>query len=190
MQASGRLVEDVENVGGRAGPQLGGDLEPLRLAARKGGRGLAEAQVAESDVLEDAQAPPDGRLSDEEVCRVIHRQGEHVGDVAPAQGHGEDVGAVAAPLAVRAGHVDILEEVHLELLEAIALAGLAAPARHVERERPGAQAQGLGAREGGEELADLVSLDVGMGLERGVRPMGSWSMRRTSFRYSRPIRAS
>src|SRR5262249_27203795 len=68
-------------------------------------------------------------------------------------------------LALRARDVDILDEVHLELLDAIAFTGLAAPARYVEREGAGAEPERLRARQPGEELADLVEgLDVGHGI--------------------------
>src|SRR5881296_2704962 len=84
--------------------------------------------------------------------------------------HGDDVGPVSPPLALLAGHVHVLEEVHLELLEAVALARLAPPARHIERERAGVEAERPGPGEGGVELPDLVErLDVGHGV-RARRP--------------------
>ncbi len=77
-----------------------------------------------------------------------------VGDLA-------DLGLVAASLAGLAGDVDVLEEVHLELLEAVALARLAPAAGHVEGEVPGGQPERLRPGQAREELADLVErLDV------------------------------
>src|SRR4029077_8637418 len=75
---------------------------------------------------------------------------------------------VALPLALLAGHVDVLHEVDLELLEAIALAGVAAPARHVEREGAGPEPESVGAGQAREEPADLVE-----GLHIGHR-VGAW----------------
>ena len=56
VQAGRRLVEDVERPPGRGLGQLGGELDALRLAARERGRGLAEADVAQADVVQRLQA--------------------------------------------------------------------------------------------------------------------------------------
>src|SRR2546425_6647296 len=109
------------HVARRARAELGGDLEPLRLAPRKRRRGLAQAQVAEADVLEHAQPPREPRLGGEELDGVVHGRVEHVADGPAAVPHGEDVGPVPPPFALLAGHVHVLEEVHLKLLEAVAL---------------------------------------------------------------------
>ena len=55
-----RLVHDVDVA--RPG-QLGGELEPLRFAARKGGQRLAEAQIADAYVDQKLQAAPDAATS-------------------------------------------------------------------------------------------------------------------------------
>src|SRR3989449_10109194 len=89
-----RFVHDVEHVARRARAELGGDLEPLRLAPRKRRRGLAQAQVAEADVLEHAQPPREPRLGGEELDGVVHGRVEHVADGPAAVPHGEDVGPV------------------------------------------------------------------------------------------------
>src|SRR3989475_12907575 len=70
--------------------------------------------------------------------------------------------SVSPPLAFLAGDVHVLEEIHLDLLEAVALTRLAPAALDVERKRPRVEAERLGPRERGEELADLVErLHVG-----------------------------
>src|SRR5205807_8682887 len=86
-------------------------------------------------------------------------------DVPAPVGDPQDLGAVAPALARLARDVDVLEEVHLELLEAVPLARLAAPTGNVEGEGPGREAKGPGLGLGGEQLADLVErLDVGDGV--------------------------
>jgi hypothetical protein len=70
--------------------------------------------------------------------------------VADIQG----LAVVALALADIAGHVDVRQEVHLHLRDAVPLAGLAAPALDVEAEAPGlvaARARFLGT---GEQLAN------------------------------------
>ena len=46
MQASGRLIENVDGLARGTALKLKSQFDPLGLAARKGGRGLAEFDVA------------------------------------------------------------------------------------------------------------------------------------------------
>ena len=80
VQAGRRLVEDVERAPGGDLRQLGRELDALRLAARQRRRRLAEADVAEPDVVERLQAPADLRDVLEELdapprpaCRARRR---------------------------------------------------------------------------------------------------------------------
>ena len=129
-------------------------LDALRLAAGQRGRRLAEVEVAEPDVVEQRELLGDARLGREEVHRVRHGEVEHVGDALPLVADLERLAVVAPPLADLARHVDVGEEVHLDLDEPVALARLAAPALHVEGEAPGAVAAHLRLGQLGEELAD------------------------------------
>src|SRR5699024_12014292 len=73
-------------------------------------------------------------------------------------------------LADLAGDVDVREEVHLDLDEAVAGAGLAPAAPDVEAEPAGAVAPGLGLRGGSEQVPDVVE-HAGVG--GGVGPGGA-----------------
>ena len=98
----------------------------------------------------------------------------------PLEFHLQRLAVVALALADVAGDVDVGQEVHLDLDDAVALAGLAAAALDVEREAAGAVAARLGFRQAGEPVADRrEGAGVGRGLERGVRPIGDWSMSMT-----------
>ena len=66
--------------------------------------------------------------------RLLARHVEDVGDVLALEGHLERLAVVARPGAHLAGHVDVGEEVHLDLDGPVARARLAPPAAHVERE--------------------------------------------------------
>ena len=77
-----------------------------------------------------------------------------LGDVLALVEDLQRLAVVARAVADVAGHVDVGQEVHLDLEHAVALAGLAAPAGHVEREAPGAVAALAGGRHFGEEFAD------------------------------------
>jgi hypothetical protein len=67
----------------------------------------------------------------------LDRHVEHVGDRLALEQHFESFAVVALALADVAGDVDVGQEVHLDLDDAVALAGLAAAALDVEREAPG-----------------------------------------------------
>ena len=123
-----RLVEDVERLPGRDLRQLGRELHALRLAARERRRRLAELDVVEPDVVQRLQPPPDLRDLGEEAQRLLDRHLEHVGDRLPLEAHLERLAVVARALARLARHVDVGQEVHLDLDLAVALARLAAAA--------------------------------------------------------------
>ncbi len=96
---------------------------------------------------------------------------QHVGDAAVFPLHPQRRLVVALAAADFAGDVDVGQEVHLHLAHAVPLAGLAAPAAHVEREPPGLVA--VGARLGrlGEDVADGVErLGVGGGVRARRAP--------------------
>src|SRR5262249_46811045 len=83
----------------------------------------AEPEVAEAHLLEHLEPPPERRHRGERLDRLVHGELEHLADVFPPIRDLAHLGLVAPPLARLAGHVDVLEEVHLQLLEAVALAG-------------------------------------------------------------------
>ena len=72
----------------------------------------------------------------EEVGRLLDRHVEHVGDRLALELHLQRLAVVALALADVAGDVDVGQEVHLDLDDAVALAGLAAAALDVEGEAP------------------------------------------------------
>ena len=84
--------------------------------------------------------------------------------------HLERLAVVALAVADVAGDVDVGEEVHLDLEEAVALARLAAAALDVEREAAGLVAARLAFGEAGEPVADLGE---GAGVGRGVGARGA-----------------
>ena len=90
------------------------------------------------------------------------RQVEHVGDGLAPEGHLEGVAVVAGAVADLARHVDVGQEVHLDLDRPVAGAGLAAPAPDVEGEPARLVAADLGLGGLAEEPADVVE-DPGVG---------------------------
>src|SRR5690554_2926068 len=212
VEARGGLVQDVDRLPGRAPAELGGELHALRLPARERGRRLADADVAEADVLHQLELARDRGDVLEELEPLVHRHVEHVGDRLAADLHLEGLAVVPRALADLAGDVDVGEEVHLDLDRAVALARLAAAALDVEREaaglvaalarlgRPGEEVADLGedAGVGGwvrswgaadralVDLDDLVDVldagDASVGARRGLRPVEGLGQRRAEYR--------
>ena len=136
--------------------QVGGELEPLRLARRERGGGLPEPQVAEPGLLEQAQLAHQAALVGELDHRLLHGQLQRLGEVAPAHRHRQHVGPEAVTLAALADHLERAEELQVHLLRAGAAAVRAAAEVEVEREVPRRQPQRRRLRRAGEEPAQLV----------------------------------
>ena len=168
MQAGGGLVQHVDGPARGAALELGGQLDPLGLTPRQGGRRLAQAHVAQAHVGQGGQVAGDHGGRGEEVGGLADRHVQHVGHrpvlVADLQG----LAVVAGPVAGLAGHVDVGQEVHLDPQGAVALTGLAAPALDVEGEAPRAVAAHPRLRHGGEDLAHVVP-HAGVGGRVGAR---------------------
>ena len=156
VQAGGGLVQDIDGLAGGALGQLGGQLDPLGLAAGQGGGGLAQLDVAQAHLVEGLElvVQPGEVLKEGEG--LLHRHLQHLIDVLAFVAHLQGLPVVPLALAHLAGHVDVGEEVHLNFQQAVALAGLAAPAPDVEGEAARAVAPGLGVGGGGEQITDVV----------------------------------
>ena len=162
VQAGGRFVQQVERPAGALLDQLAGELDALGLAAGEGGRRLAELHVIQPHVVQRLQLLGDRRDVLEVRQGLLNVHFEHFGDRLALVADLEGLAVEAMALADRAGDPDVGEEVHFELVGAVAFAGLAAAAGDVEAEAAGLVAAGLGLGQLREELADLVEdLDVG-----------------------------
>ena len=135
VQPGRRLVEDVERPAGAAARQLLRQLDALRLAAAERRRRLPELDVAEADFLQRAQlvgdrrevleqlaapGPPSGRARRRSTCR--------------GTGSRASRGCSAAPCTPRTSRRRSGRKCISIGDHAVALARLAAPALHVERE--------------------------------------------------------
>ena len=112
--------------------QLGRELDALRFAAGEFGRGLAEPQVAEADLLQHIERAGEVRLVGEEFRGGIDGQAEHFGDVLAAVFDLERLRVVARAVAGRAGRIDARQEEQLDENEAFAFARFAAAFLYVE----------------------------------------------------------
>src|SRR6476659_4039776 len=166
MESGRGLIKDIERAPGGAARQLARQLHPLRLAARQRRRLLADMDVAEADALQRLELVADRRYRLEQICGLLHRHVEHVGDRLVLELDLQRLAVVALALAHVAGNVDVGQKVHLDLDHAVALASLAAPTLDVEGEAAWLVAAHLGLRQLGEPFADRRK---GAGIGRGVR---------------------
>src|ERR1700682_2240937 len=155
VQTGGRLVEDVESLPRITPAELFRQLDPLRLTTGELGRRLSQADVAEAHLAQRLQLALDLGDAVEELGRLLDAHVEHVGDGLTAVGHLQCFLVVALTLADLAGHVDVVQEVHLDLDDAVALAVLAAAALDVEAEAARSIAAHLRLWHLGEELANV-----------------------------------
>ena len=171
MKSRGRLVEQIEGPAGRLFHQLARQLDPLRLAAGKGRRRLAELHVAEPDVPQGPELVRDLREVREQDERLVHVHFEDVVDRMALERHAERVAVEPLPPADGAFDPDVGEEIHFELLRAVPLARLAAAAGDVEAEPARLKPLGARFRQIGEKPADVVEeFDIRRGVRAGRPP--------------------
>ena len=114
--------------------ELGGQLDPLGFAAGQGRRRLAEPDVAEAHVDQGLQVPRDRRLRAKKSSASSHDMSSTSAMVLPRKRDLQGVAVVAGAMADLAGHVDVGQEVHLDLDGAVTRTRLAPAATDVERE--------------------------------------------------------
>ena len=111
---------------------MSGQFDALRLTAGKRRRRLAEPDVPQSDVPEHLQLRcdlPPRCFSAKELARLIDRHPEDIVDVLPAVPDIQDLFLIPLPLAYIAGQIEVGEELHLHLHDAIPLTRVASSRR-------------------------------------------------------------
>src|SRR3546814_7018961 len=106
-----------------------------------------------ADLRQHRHLVADGGDSLEEFDRVFDGHVEHVGDRLAIERHLQRLAVVALAVADVAGDVDIGEEVHFYLDQAVAGAGIAPPALDGEAEPAGPVAARLGVGQDSETIA-------------------------------------
>jgi len=190
MQAGGRFIEQEKGgvyIGVRGLGKIGKvahELEALALAAGEGVDGLAKFEVAETDLLKEVQGlhrtlgMAGIREAGEEADDLIHGSVEdiangHFGNVGGRVRDGfrfdpdlQDVGAIAASVALGAADENIAKKLHLDFLEARAAAAFALALGGVEAERAGVEALaagGVGLRKEFADVVECADIDGGVG---------------------------
>ena len=149
VQSRRRLVQHVD-----AGllPEVGGQLQPLPLAAGQSGERLTQCQVAQTDIVEPFQDLLGCRelLFGEERHRFAHRHRQHVADIAATECVLQDRRVEPASLALLACGGDAGHDREVGVDDSGSLAGRASAFR-ISAEKSGFHVIGLG-----ERLADRL----------------------------------
>ena len=122
--------------------QVTHEFKSLRFTARERVERLTKAQVTEPG-FDDHGERLHHRVSllhaqlAKPLHGFLHGHAEHLVDVLVGERELERMQLVALPFALGAGHIQVAEELHLDLLEAIAPAALAAAFTAVEAEEAG-----------------------------------------------------
>ena len=148
VEARRRLLQDVEDRSAGRPAHLGGELDALGLAARQGRRALAELEVAEAEPPQDLEVGGQALFGRVERGRLVDAHLEDVVDRLAAVAHGQRFVVEAAAFAIGTDDVDVAQEMHADLQQPGALAGLAPAAGDIEREPALAEAPCPGPRAG------------------------------------------
>ena len=154
VQAGGGLVQDVERAPGVAFGEFERELDALGLAAREGGRALAQGDVGQAHVEQGLQLAVQRGHGVEKRVRLLDRHLQNLRDVFALVNHVQGFAVVALAAAHVAGHVHVGQKVHLDLHHAVALAGLAAPTADVEGKTPRTVSALARGRYFGHQFAD------------------------------------
>src|SRR5262249_28201067 len=147
VQTGGGLVEDVQVVlAAFELAELAGELDALGLAAGEDRRGVAQLEIAQAKILQDADLAGDRRLAREKLHALLDGEVEDLGDVLALVLHFQRVLVVTRSLARGAEDLHIGHERQLGRDRAFAAALLAATALDVEAEsrRGKATLRGIG----------------------------------------------
>ena len=156
VQAGGGLIQDIDGLAGGALGQLGGQLDPLGLAAGQLGGGLPQLDIAQPHIHQGLEPPVDPGQVLEEGEGLLHCHLQNLIDIFPLIPHLQGLTVVPLALAHLAGDVDVRQEVHLDLQQAVPLTCLAPAAPHIEGEAARAVAPAFSVLGGGEQVPDVV----------------------------------
>ena len=103
MQAGGGLVQDIDGLAGGALGQLGGQLDPLGLAAGQLGGGLPQLDIAQPHIHQGLEPPVDPGQVLEEGEGLLHCHLQNLIDIFPLIPHLQGLTVVPLALAHLAG---------------------------------------------------------------------------------------
>src|SRR5713101_3614706 len=175
VQARRRFIKDVKRASGLAFREFAGQLDALRFAPGKCGGGLPESDVAEANFYESRELLLNLRNILEKLQRIRRGQIQDIADGLPLVADGERFRIVAPAAANFAHYVNVGKKIHFDAAQAVALAGFAAAAFHIETETAGAVAALARFRQHGKKIADRRE-NSGVGGGIGPRRAADWRL--------------
>src|SRR6202000_3260838 len=103
-------------------------LDPLAFSPRERGAGLAEAQVSQPDVGQQAQRMMDAALRSKELECILHAHGKYFTYILAFEEDAQRFRIEALAAADVAKHLHVRQEAHFDALHSLTFAGLAAAA--------------------------------------------------------------
>ena len=169
MQTGGGFVQHVKRVASLLPLQLGGQLDPLRLATGQLGSRLAQAQIAQPHLAQRGQCTRQRRhLVAEEVAGGIDAEPQHLGDVPALPADRQRVVVVARAVTGRARCIHRRQKQQSHRHEALAFTCRAPPLGHIERKAAGVVFALARLGRGSKQLAHLIE-QPGIGGQIGAR---------------------
>ena len=173
VQPGGGLVQQVKRPSRALLAQLGGQLDALGLAAREGGGGLPQLDVAQPHVAQGVQDARGRGHVGEALRGLVHAHLQHVADAVSLVMDLQRFLVEAPPAALLADHLHVAEKLHFDGAQAGPVAGGAPPSLDVEGKTAGLVTPDFGFGHRGEQPADAVQhLGVGGRVAAGRAPDG------------------
>ena len=173
MKPRGRLIQNVDRLAGAPLAQLRRQLDPLGFSSGKLRGRLPQPDIGKSHIVEGLHLPLNARHMVEEFQRLLDRHVQHVVDGLALVFYFQRLPVVPLSAAHLTGHINVREEMHLDLQDAVAGTGLAPAALYIEAEAALLVASRLRIRRGRKRSRIRSKTPVYVaGLEWGVRPMG------------------
>ena len=154
MQAGSRLIQNVEGAAGRPLGEFAGQFDPLRFPTGQGRRGLSQLDVVQPHIMQGLELGPDKGNMLEKLQGLIHRHAQDIGDAPILVLDLQCLPVIPLALADFAGHIDVRQEMHLDLEQTVSLASLATAPFHVETVAPRLVASNTRLRQLGKQAAD------------------------------------
>ena len=156
MKSRGRLIQNINRLARAAPGKLRGQLDALGFSSGECGGRLSQLNIAQSHIIQSLYLAADCGKGLEETVSLLHRHVQHVENALSLIFYVQSLAIVALAAADLTGHIDIRQEVHLYLDDAVSSAGLTAPAFYIKTETSLAVSLRLGIRRGCKQIPDLV----------------------------------
>lgn len=134
VQASGRLIEDIERISRSPAHKFRSQLYALGFTAGHGGRRLSQMDIAKAHFLEGLQFPQNSGMILKERHRLIYGHIENIGNVLSFVTDFQGFPIIPGAVADFTGHINIRKKLHFNLYDAITVTGLATAAFDIETE--------------------------------------------------------